>query len=372
MYFVVSAGGTAGHINPALAVADELRGRGHEVAFVGTDDRMEARLVPEAGFEFTGLSVAGFDKARPWTLVSSATKLLAATKKVEGMFRARRPDAVLGFGAYVSIPVGRAAHALHIPLVIHEQNSVPGMANDYLARRADLTALTYEASREFLKPGGECIVCGNPVRKSVEQSDAAAGRAAFGIDADATVLLVTGGSLGAHRLNAAVCALKEQLLAIDGLVVVHSTGAQDFEFVKGQLALAPHEEARWKVFPYIERMGECMAASDFAVSRAGASSLAELATLHLPAVLVPYPHARGDHQTLNARAYVDSGAAVLVADADVEGVQFSSAVLELAGDARRRATMRKACEGLSGADARKTIADAAVRLARHDGCEGAS
>ena len=364
MYFVVSAGGTAGHINPALAVADELRGRGHEVAFVGTDDRMEARLVPEAGFPFTGLSVAGFDKAKPWTLLSSAAKLLSATKKVEAMFATRHPDAVLGFGAYVSIPVGRAAHAMQIPLVIHEQNSVPGMANDYLARRADVTALTYEASREFLKPAGECIVCGNPVRKSVEENDRAAGRAMLGVGEDATVVLVTGGSLGAHRLNAAVCALKEQLLAIDGLVVVHSSGAQDLDFVKETLALSPQEEARWKVFPYIEHMGKCMAACDFAVSRAGASSLAELATLHVPAILVPYPHARGDHQTLNARAYVDSGAAVLVADADVEGVQFSSAVLGLAGDAQRRATMRKACEGLSGADARRTLADVAVRLAK--------
>ncbi len=372
MYFVVSAGGTAGHINPALAVADELRARGHEVAFVGTAERMESRLVPEAGFDFTGLSVTGFDKARPWTLLSSVAKLLAATGKVEGMFRAQRPDAVLGFGAYVSIPVGRAAHAMHIPLLIHEQNSVPGMANGYLARRADVCALTYEASRGALQPKDECIVCGNPVRASVEKSDRAAGRALLGVDEDATVMLVTGGSLGAHRLNAAVCALKEQLLSLDGLIVVHSTGEQDLAFVKERLSLTAREEARWKVFPYIERMGECMAAADFAVSRAGASSLAELATLHLPAVLVPYPHARGDHQTLNARAYVDSGAAVLVADADVEGVQFSQAVLGIAGDAGRRATMRKACEGLSGADARRTIADVALRLATNDRCEGAS
>ena len=363
MYFVVSAGGTAGHVNPALAVADELRGRGHEILFVGTPDHIEARLAADAGFPFLGLSVAGFDKARPWTLLSSGFKLERATKGVARMFSERRPDAVAGFGAYVSIPVGRAAHAARIPLVIHEQNSVPGMANSYLAKRADVTALTYPSSADLLEPAGSCVVVGNPVRESVEKSSREAGRAVLGLGADAVVMLVTGGSLGAAHLNSAVCALKDDLLARENLVVVHSTGQKDYEAVRTRLALTPEQERRWRLHPYIERMGECMAACDFIVSRAGASSLAEIMTLQLPSILVPYPHARGDHQTLNARACVEAGAAQLVADADVEGVQFRTLVLGLAGDAKRRATMRKACAKLSGANARKALADAIEQAA---------
>jgi UDP-N-acetylglucosamine--N-acetylmuramyl-(pentapeptide) pyrophosphoryl-undecaprenol N-acetylglucosamine transferase len=155
LYFVVSAGGTAGHINPALAVADELRRRGHRILFVGTPDHIESKLAIQANFDFIGLEVAGFDRAHPLTLITSGTKILKATRKVKDLFAKERPDAVLTFGAYVSIPVGRAAFEMGIPLICHEQNSVPGMANSYLAKHADIMALTYEESASKLE-------CKNP------------------------------------------------------------------------------------------------------------------------------------------------------------------------------------------------------------------
>lgn len=363
MYFVISAGGTAGHINPALAVCDELRKRGHEILFVGTPDHIEAKLAVQAGFDFLGFEVSGFDKAHPLTLITSGSKLLKATKRAKKLFGEKRPDAVVTFGAYVSIPVGRAAYEMGIPLIIHEQNSVPGMANAHLAKHATVTALTYAESAKGLDCLHEPVVIGNPVRASFETCTRQAGRELLGIDEDATVLLVFGGSLGAQHLNTAICAMKERLLAIDNLYVIHSTGSRDHESVLEQLALTPEEGKRWKVFEYIDAMGDVLAASDLVVSRAGASSLAEIMTLSVPAVLVPYPHARGDHQTLNAQSCVSVGAAELVADADVEKQMFSDLIIELLSDAERRDTMAAACKKLSGSDARVRLADIVIECA---------
>lgn len=360
MYFVVCAGGTAGHINPALAVADELRSRGHEVTFAGTPNHIEAKLAVDAGFEFVGFEVAGFDKSRPLTLVSSGMKILKATGKAKRMFAERRPDAVLTFGAYVSIPVGRAASQMGIPLIVHEQNSVAGMANRYLCKRADVTALTYAEAASGLEPKHEPVVTGNPVRASFETCSRTAGRAYLDIPEDATLLLVFGGSLGARHINQAFAAMKERLLGIEGLFVVHSTGDKDFDSVEQSLALTDDEARRWRLFPYIDRMGDVLAACDLVVSRAGASSLSEIATLGVPAVLVPYPHARGDHQTLNAKSVVACGAAELVPDDQVEDVSFADLVVELLTDPGRRATMSAASTKLSGSDARKRLADLAI------------
>ncbi len=361
MYFVVSAGGTAGHVNPALAVADELRSRGHDITFVGTPNHIESRLATEAGFEFVGLEVAGFDKAHPLTLVSSGTKILKATRQMKQMFKERRPDAVLGFGAYVSVPVGRAALELGVPLLIHEQNSVPGMANVYLAKKADVTAITYEESAKHFEALHTPVVIGNPVRRSFETCSREKGREFLNVPESATMLLVTGGSLGAQHLNSALVAMKDQLLSVPDLYIVQSAGSADYQEVVDALALTPEQQERWKVFEYIDNMGDCLAASDLVVSRAGASSLAEIMTLGIPAVLVPYPHARGDHQTHNAQACVSVGAAELVADEDLDSPAFSELVMELVGDADRRATMSAASKSLSGSNARKKLADLAIQ-----------
>ena len=368
MYFVISAGGTAGHINPALAVADELKQAGHDILFVGTPDRLESKLAVDAGFSFVGLSIAGFDKARPWTLISSGLKLIKATNKVVSMFKDKRPDACLGFGAYVSIPVGRAAYSQHIPLIIHEQNSVPGMANKYLAKRADITALTYPASEQYMQAKGRVEVVGNPVRSSVEKSSRENARKSLDIAEDATVMLITGGSLGAKYINDAVVSFKDELLQVDDLIILHSTGKADYDRVCEQLNLSVEQQSRWKVFSYIENMGDCMAASDFILSRAGASSLAEIMTLQIPSVLIPYTYARGDHQTLNAQNCVKAGAACLVVEGEDE--KLKKEVLELATNADKRACMCNACKSLSGSDARKKIAAFACELAQSGGTQG--
>lgn len=359
----IAAGGTAGHINPALALAQELAERGHEIRFYGTNRGMEAELVPAQGFAFQGLDVTGFDRARPWTAVTAYIKMRGARRHLLEEFASQgAPAAAVGFGAYVAFPLADAAAHLGVPLVLHEQNSVPGMANKALAKRASVLALTYPSSEElFAGKTGEktrVIACGNPVRRSVLSCTRSDGRETLGIPEDATLLLVFGGSLGAQHLNRCVAALKEALLAQPNLYVVHATGARDYEDAQRALALAEEETRRWHLMPYIDNMGACLAAADLVLSRAGASSVAEIAARCVPSILVPYPYATADHQTTNARFLVDAGGALVVADEALDDEEFAQELLGLLGDAPYRAQMRRALEGLGQAQAAARLADA--------------
>lgn len=364
----LAAGGTAGHINPAVALAQELRDRGHEIRFYGTQRGMESRLVPQEGLAFEGLDVSGFDRSRPWTAISAFVKMRAARKRVLAEFdRDGVPAAAVGFGAYVCFPLADAAAARGVPLVLHEQNSVPGMANKALARRAQVLALTYPSSEALfagrLGPQTKVLTCGNPVRRAILQADRDKARATLDLPADATVLLVFGGSLGAQHLNRAVASLKQQLLSRPNVWVLHAAGARDHEGALEALALTEQEAKRWRVMPYIDDMASCLAAADLVVSRSGASSVSEIAARCVPSVLVPYPHATADHQTTNARLLVDAGGAVVVPDGLIDGAEFSGPLLELLDDAGKRRDMAAGLAGLGQAGAAARLADAVEAVA---------
>lgn len=363
MLFVLSGGGTAGHINPALALAEELVERGHQVAYAGTPDGVEARLVAQAGVDFTAFEASGFNRNHPTSLLRALRLVVSSTRKAKEWFARIKPDCVVAFGGYVCIPVARAASSMGIPILVHEQNSVMGMANKYLSKRAAKVALTYEAAADGVSDAGKIVLTGNPVRRSVFDADRKEGRAYCGVPADATMLLVFGGSLGARHINTAVCAAKEQLLAVDNLYVRQVTGPKEYDAVAAALALAPDEEHRWKLVGYEDQMGLALAASDCVVSRAGATSLAEISALQIPALLVPYPYATADHQSANARSCVERGAAFLVADNDVERPIFVEKLLELVGDAELRATMQRAAASFETQNAAGRLADAAEAVA---------
>lgn len=360
----IAAGGTAGHVNPALALAEELRRRGHAVRFFGETRRLEGTLVPEAGFDFFPVRVSGFDRSRPWTILTALAHISREEGRLVKSFRsddALRPDVAIGFGAYVELPLVRAARRLGIPVALHEQNSVPGLANKRSARHASLIAIAQPAVAPVFERAGAAPnairLTGNPVRSSVLAGDRARGRAALGAGEGETILLVFGGSLGAAHLNERLASLKSALLAIPGLRVVHSTGAAGFEEARSALALTDDEAARWDVRPYITEMGDALAAADLVLSRSGASSIAEIAALAAPSVLVPYPHATADHQTTNARFLVDAGAAVMFADADIDGGDFERELIGLLADAGRRDAMRAAAHGLAADRAAEKLAD---------------
>lgn len=367
----IAAGGTAGHVNPALALAEELASRGDSVRFFGETRRLEGTLVPQAGFEFFPVQVTGFDRARPWTLVTALAHLAREERRLIAAFKADpslMPDVAVGFGAYVELPLMRAAAKLGIPVVLHEQNSVPGLANKQSAKSAALIAIAQPSVRSVFEkhagPSTAIELTGNPVRRSVLAGDRARGRAALGVPEDATLLLVFGGSLGAHHLNQRMVELKERLLGLDGVYVVHSTGKDDFEATRDALACTEQEALRYRVQPYIDGMGDMLAAADLVLSRSGASSVAEIAALAAPSILVPYPLATADHQTTNARFLVDAGAAVMFADADIDGEPFAVKLIGLLGDPAERDRMRAAARGLAQDQAAVRLADAVEGLRR--------
>ena len=357
----IAAGGTAGHINPALALAEELAARGPQVEFFGQPKKLESTLVPQAGFPFNPIDVTGFDRSRPWTLVSALWRMRAAQKTIGRHFGSSRPDVAVGFGAYIELPLINWCHAQGIPCVIHEQNSVPGLANKTSAAKVKTVCVSLpvaiDAFRGKVGPDTQIVVTGNPVRQSVIRADRAEGRRSLGIPKDATMLLVFGGSLGARHLNEGVAALKSKLLSRKDLYVIHSTGKGEYDSVVQELALTPDEAARWRVMPYIDRMGEALAAADLVLSRAGASSVAEIAALAVPSMLVPYPFATADHQTTNARYLVDAGAAVLLPDEKIDTSEFEDDLLGLVDDPARRQAMRDAARGLAQDKAALALAD---------------
>ena len=366
MKIAIAAGGTAGHINPALALAEELRDRGHHVEFVGQTRKLEGRLVPEAGFDFTPITVTGFDRSRPWTAVSSLWRVWLAKRALGKHFAATgKPDAAVGFGAYVEVPLLGWCKDARVPYLLHEQNSVPGLANKMMNAHASRVCISVPAAEEVFKREGEpghVLLTGNPVRRSVIDGDRARGRAALGVPDDAVLLLVFGGSLGAKHLNERVAALKKALLSRDNVYVLHSTGADGYDETVSALALSEEEAHRYRVQPYIDDMGDMLAAADLVLSRSGASSVAEIAALAVPSVLVPYPFATGDHQTTNARYLVDAGAAIMCADADIDGEPFEHDLLRLLDDAEARGRMHEAARGLGQDRAAVALADAVEGL----------
>jgi len=321
--------------------------------------------VPEAALAFRSLPARGFDRSRPWTLVSAVLVAMVSSVRAWRLLRELKPDVVIGFGAYVSLPVGFAALVRGVPLVLHEQNSVPGMANKVLSRWAARVCVTYEESGALLAHPDRSVMTGNPVRAEVLSADRSRGRSKLGLAEDDVVLLSFGGSRGARHLNTALVALRDRLLAIDKLVVLQVTGAGEFDAVRGALeAVGGDAGGRWRVFDYLPGMGSAIAASDLVVSRAGATTIAELTALGAPAIVVPYPYATDDHQTRNAAALLVHGAALLVRDADLDDPGFGEALLTLLSDPPARATMAAASRALGRPDAAERVAAVAHDVVR--------
>jgi UDP-N-acetylglucosamine--N-acetylmuramyl-(pentapeptide) pyrophosphoryl-undecaprenol N-acetylglucosamine transferase len=363
MKVVITGGGTAGHINPALAVAQELRSLGHEVSYAGTPRGLEARLVPQEGFPFVGFEAAGFNRRKPVSLVTSSVKIAISAARARRWLATLRPQVVVGFGGYVSIPVGLAASWLKIPLAIHEQNAASGMANRFLSSRARLVALTYASAAKDFKTAGAVELVGNPVRAALFEADRPSARAALGLPADATVLLAFGGSLGARHLNEALVARADHLMSLPKLHIVHVTGTRDYEQISAMIRRVPQATGRWHLMDYCDRMGEAYAAADAVLSRAGATTLAEIGALGIPALLVPYPYAAADEQTTNAQGLVDAGAAALLADSDLDNPVFTERLTRLVTDNAYRADMRLAASALGNAQARQKLTRLIVAMA---------
>lgn len=360
---MLAGGGTGGHLYPAIAIADAVRSidRDAAVLFIGTKGRIEERVVPERGYDIAMIWISGV--RRSFSFATALVPVKVVTSLVQSFMHIRRfkPDVVVGTGGYVSGPPVYVASLLGIPTVLQEQNSYPGVTTRLLATRVRQVHVMFERTKRFLKRQDNILMSGNPVRTTIGSVARAEAAARLGLDPAKQTLLVTGGSQGAASMNAAVLEVMPAL-AEAGIQVLWLTGQRDAERIIAAVAampVAPHRT----ILPYLERMEDAFAVADLMVSRAGASTLAEIASAGVPSVLVPLPTAAGDHQTENARAMVDAGAAVLCTDATAR-TALRPLVIELFHDAARRARMGAAARSIAKPDASMTIARAILGLRR--------
>jgi UDP-N-acetylglucosamine--N-acetylmuramyl-(pentapeptide) pyrophosphoryl-undecaprenol N-acetylglucosamine transferase len=344
---LIAAGGTAGHVVPALAVAQRLKAAGADVVFVG-GERAEAQLVPAAGFELRTIQVEGLSRTNPLRAARSALRAAAAVRVAHRILAELRPSAVLGGGGYVAGPVGLAALARRVPLVLTEADSHLGITNRLLAPRARRVCLAFPIAR---RDGPRYRVTGRPVPPPA--TDVAAARARFGLGGREQCVLVFGGSLGARTINEAAV----EAFAAAPFHVLHAAGTRD------HAALAPRvEAAHYDLRPYIDDFGDALAACDLCVARAG-GSIFEIAAAGRPAILVPYPHASADHQTANARWMAEAGAAIVVPDGELTAARLGAEVGALLGDPSRLQTMATASAALARPDAAQAVADEVLTAA---------
>lgn len=368
MHLVVTGGGTGGHIYPAIAVARYVleNSPGSTALFVGSRAGPEASAASSAEIPFTAVEVAGVVGKSPIKAVKAIGQFLKASAACRAILREAGADCVLGTGGYASAPACRAALKLKIPLILHEMNYEPGLVTRLFSARAARVALAYEGTASLISARSNVVLTGVPVRPEIESLATEAGRERaraaameeFALDPNRTTLLVFGGSQGAEALNEATWSALGRLASRADLQVIHLTGRKNFDSV-ARIEAERAVEGKgfiYRPFDYMERMDLVYAASDLALSRAGAGTIAELMATGLPAVLVPFPHAAGGHQEKNARALARTGAvAVVMQEGDSADAAFDLAV-EKISDAGALEKMRQAAMAATRPDGAKGIA----------------
>lgn len=375
MKVVFAAGGTGGHINPALAAAGELRARfpEAEILFIGTEDHMEARLVPAAGFAFQTIAIEGFQRKLSLQNLKrnlhTVNLLLHSTGAVKKILRDFAPDAAVGFGGYVSGPVIRTAAKLGIKTAIHEQNAYPGVTNKALAKSVDRVMLTVEAASAHLTCKNPPVVTGLPVRREILAADRDFARAKLGVPDDALLVLSMGGSLGAKAINEAVVGLIAARWQQKNLMFLHATGKYG-KWVPDKLREmgVPLDEAKnVTVREYIDDMDTCLPAADLVIGRAGASSLAEIEATGKASILIPSPNVAENHQYHNAMALVNNDAARILEEKDLTAESLTALADELLQDPEALKTIGANARKMAVLDSAKVICDIIVDLVKSGG-----
>ncbi|HEX2350912.1 MAG TPA: undecaprenyldiphospho-muramoylpentapeptide beta-N-acetylglucosaminyltransferase [Ktedonobacterales bacterium] len=370
MRILISGGGTGGHIYPALAVASELRDRyGVELLFIGDENGLETRIVPEAGIPFAAISAGKLRRYLSLRTFTDLGRIPVGMRQAYQIVKRFRPDAAFTSGGYVSVPAGMAARLAHAPLVMHQQDVSPNLANRLLTPVATRITVSFAASQRYF-PADKTILAGNPVREEVLRAarlDPMRARQGFGLKSALPIVLVTGGSQGARRLNQVMAAALPRLLA--RCQVLHVSGELTYEATRAQaaraLADAPELRDRYALFPYLKtEMPQALAACDIALCRSGAATLAELSIIGRPSVLVPLPPGfTGSPQAVNAAMFEQAGAAVSILDRDLTPARAVELLEPLLSDANRRIQMSVAARKLGRPTAARDLADLVAGLA---------
>lgn len=363
---LITGGGTGGHIFPAIAIADAIRKArpDTEFLFVGANGKMEMDRVPKAGYAIEGLNVAGFQRSMSLRNLSFPFKLLSSLWRARAIVKRFQPDVVIGTGGYASGPVMRAAQRAGIPTLIQEQNSYAGVTNKILGRKAASICVAYDHMEQFF-PADKIVFTGNPVRSDIVHLEGKReeGLKYYGLDPNKQTVAVIGGSLGARTLNETMRDNVEFWEKYDGIQVVWQCGKfYEYEYSQNTTALLPNVQCR----AFIDRMDLLYAAADVVISRAGALSVSELCLVGKPAILVPSPNVAEDHQTKNALALVEKGAARLVRDADAKEKMLPEALLILENEALAF-SLSESIRQLGRPNAADAIAREAIKLTEKSG-----
>lgn len=362
MKVIIAGGGTGGHIFPAVAIANAIQRlyEGTEVLFIGAKGKMEMEKVPQAGYKIIGLDIVGFNRSNLLKNITLPFKLWKSKQKAKEIIKSFQPDVVVGVGGFASYPMLSAAQSMGIPTLIQEQNSFAGKSNKMLGTKAKAICVAYENMGQFF-PTDKLIQTGNPVRASIARSRVTReeGLTEFGLSNDKKTLLIVGGSLGAKAINEAVAAMLLSLINA-GLQIIWQTGEPFYqEAIK---AAAPYTQ-QIKVHAFIKKMEFAYAAADIVISRAGALAIAELCIVAKPVIFVPYPFAAEDHQTSNAMALVNKGAAWKVKNDDA-GKDLVPKLLELLNETTTQDAMHQNLKTMAIDDADDRIAKIVKSIAK--------
>ncbi|RSD28109.1 undecaprenyldiphospho-muramoylpentapeptide beta-N-acetylglucosaminyltransferase [Mesobacillus subterraneus] len=363
MKIAVSGGGTGGHIYPALALIREIQKKDSNVEFlyIGTEKGLESNLVPRENIPFKSIHITGFKRKISFENVKTVLRFLKGVRDSKKMLKEFKPDVVIGTGGYVCGPVVYAAAKMGIPTIVHEQNSVPGLTNKFLSRYVDKIAICFEEAREFF-PKEKVVLTGNPRASEVLGQDGIRGRLSSGLKLKVPTVLIFGGSRGARPINEAVVKSLTELSS-KTYQVLYVTGDVHFEEVRKEVELVGNPE-NVIIKPFIHNMPEVLAGVDLTVSRAGATTLAELTSLGIPSILIPSPYVTDNHQEKNARALSDNGAARLLLEKDLTGPKLVENIDQILGNEEKLAGMKKAAKELGIPDAAQRLYSLIEQLAK--------
>lgn len=354
MRIVISGGGTGGHIYPALALIREMKKESKNVEFlyIGTEQGLEKNIVQRENIPFKSIHITGFQRKLSFENIKTILRFLSGVRDCKKIIKDFRADVVIGTGGYVCGPVVYAGSRLKIPTIIHEQNSVPGLTNKFLSRYVDKIAVCFEDAKQFF-PEGKTVLTGNPRASEVQGKDGLKGRESVGLKPGIPAVLIFGGSRGARPINEAVIkALSE--FAAKPYQVLYITGDVHYENVQKEVQLIGNPE-NVVIKPFIHNMPEVLSGMDLVVSRAGATTLAELTSLGIPSILIPSPYVTNNHQEKNARVLSKHGAAQLLLENELTGNKLIESIDRILLDQNRLNAMKKASKELGMPDAAQKL-----------------
>lgn len=367
---LLAAGGTGGHINPALAVGGYIREHypDAKILFVGTPDKMEARLVPQAGFDFKSIEMSGFQRDMSLQGIkdnlSTLSKLAKSLPKAKAIIKEFNPDVAVGFGGYASGPIIRAAVKCGVPAAVHEQNAFPGVTNKLLSKKVNTVMLTTQAAKEYFPEKAHCVVTGLPVRGEMLKADRDFSRAQLGVDSRPLILSM-GGSLGARSINEAVKELILKRYKDKKCFFLHATGSNGTAMIdelNEEIDLSQNKHVMLR--EYIDDMDVCMSAADIVICRAGASTISELQVMGKASVLIPYPYAAENHQYFNAKDLADNNAAILIEEKDLSGEKLVSLIDLLISNMDKVREYGENAKKMAVTDASKRITDCLCEIVK--------